>query len=221
MISDLRRPPLVLLGGGRGFRLRRLPPATSDRAPIGWGTVVGDFNNDGHADVLVAGGDLGLDGPTQRSLLYLGDGRGGFREVGRSAGLGARGRGRGVAVADVNADGRLDVLISRLGERAPLLLVNRGAPAPGKAHWLELRLRGAASPRDPCGAVVVVRHGASERATSTVSCGSDGLASGDHLIHVGLGASSRADLEVTWPSGRRQRLRGIRADRVLEVTEPR
>ena len=60
VISDLRRPPLVLLGGGRGFRLRRLPPATSDRAPIGWGTVVGDFNNDGHADVLVAGGDLGL-----------------------------------------------------------------------------------------------------------------------------------------------------------------
>lgn len=111
--------------------------------------MVADFDDDGIADVLVAGGDLALDRPTQSDLLYLGDGAGGFAERSAAAGLRTAARGRGLAVADVGRDGLLDVLETRMGQ-APRLLVNHGAGG-DRLHWLELVLRGRGGLRDPCG----------------------------------------------------------------------
>lgn len=219
VISDMGRPPLVLLRRGRSYAARTLPASPASRHPISWGVALADFDNDGHADVLAAGGALGLDRGRQPDTLYLGNGRGGFAVAGRASGIGDGGRGRGVAVADVNRDGLLDVLITRLGQ-APLLLVNHGAARPTRRHWLELTLRGTRSPRDPCGAVVRATAGR-WRAVRTLSCGSDGAASSEHLVHLGLGSRRRVRLTIHWPSGRRQQIVSARADRRLTVVEPR
>ena len=98
VISDMGRPPLVLLRRGRSYAARTLPASPASRHPISWGVALADFDNDGHADVLAAGGALGLDRGRQPDTLYLGNGRGGFAVAGRASGIGDGGRGRGVAV---------------------------------------------------------------------------------------------------------------------------
>lgn len=220
VVSDMNRAPLVLLRRGAGFVRRRLPAPPGGRPTITWGVAAQDFNNDGAIDVLAAGGALGLDAEPQPDVLYLGDGHGDFTAPGPQTGVGDPGRGRAVATADVDHDGLLDALVTRLGQ-APLLLMNRGPRLPpGRRHWLELRLTGSGRARDPCGAVVRARHGR-WHAVRVLSCGSDGAASSEHLIHVGLGAVDRVALTISWPSGRRQRLAVHAVDRLLSVREPR
>ncbi len=218
VVSDMGRAPLVLLRRGGRFTVRRMPAFASRAHPISWGVAVADFDNNGTTDLLAAAGALGIHQGRQPDLLYLGDGAGRFALAGPASGIGDSGRGRGVALADVNRDGLLAALIARLGE-PPLLLVNHG-PRSGRArHWIELALRGTRSPRDPCGAVVVAR-GLPGRVIRTLSCGSDGAASADHVVHIGLGAGRRARLEVRWPSGHVERVTLDRVDRIVRLTEP-
>lgn len=219
VISDMGRAPLVLLRRGRSFAARRFPSSPRSPRPITWGVVLADFDNDGNIDLLAAGGALGLDRQRQPDALYLGNGRGGFAVAGPASGIGDAGRGRGVAVADVNRDGLLDVLVTRLGQ-TPLLLVNHGPTQGPRGHWLELTLRGTRSPRDPCGAVVRASAGR-WHAVRTLSCGSDGAASAEHVVHFGLGSRRRVRVTIRWPSGRRQSIAPARVDRLLAVTEPR
>lgn len=220
VVSD-EGPPWVLAAAGGDFRRARLPGPASRREPITWGVAVEDFDNDGHEDVLAAAGPMGARRAPQRDRLYLADGRGGFREVGRRAGVADAGWGRAVATADVNGDGLLDAAIARLGQ-PPLLLVNRGAPAGRRNGWLELRLRGTRSPADACGARVRVRVGG-RTLMRWLACGSEGFASSSQrLVHFGLGRASRYEaIEIAWPSGTVQRLEAGRANRRLTVTEPR
>lgn len=219
VISDMGRPPLVLLARRGGFARRRLPDAGGGVGPITWGTAVADVNDDGALDVLAAAGALGLDRDHQPDLLYLGDGHGRFRSSASVSGLGDPGRGRGAAVADIDRDGNLDVLITRLGQ-PPLLYRNRGPLDHRRAHWLELDLTGTRSPRDACGTRVIVTT--SRRVSMTVlACGSDGSATLRHVVHLGLGSATRATVALQWPSGRRQTLTSVGADRVLAVVEPR
>lgn len=213
VVTDMGHPPLVLLRDHGRFALRRLPVAQANPSPTAWGVVVADLNNDGAEDVVAAAGALGLDGGFQPDLLYLGDGRGAFREAGSASGLGDPGRGRGVGVVDLDTDGNLDLVVTRLGQ-PPLLYVNRGPRDRARAHWLELRLDGAVG---ACGARVEVRA-VPRTFVREHSCDPGAPAK---VVHFGLAAARRADVRVRWPSGRVQRLRGVRADRQVTLVEPR
>ena len=212
--------PWALLARGATFERARLP-FVSGPEPITWGLAVADLNGDGSEDLVAAAGALGLRHAPQPDLLYLGDGRGGFTEVGGAAGAADPGRGRGVALADYDRDGRLDVLVARL-DQPPLLLRNRGPRGGDRSHWLELALTGTLSSADACGARLGVTVG-SETVTREVDCGSEGLGSAsDRVVHFGLGLAARyRRIAIRWPSGTVQRLPGGRSDRLLEVTEPR
>jgi enediyne biosynthesis protein E4 len=147
-------------------------------------------------------GDNSWNGYEQNCLfLQQGqDGGGRFVEAARPLGTDGVGDGRGVAVADFDGDGRLDLAIHNNGA-TPSLYLNRGA---GPRLGLRLELVGTVSPRDAVGAKVrLALSGASpETLTRWVEAGSGYAAQGAFPVHFGLGEAPRVEtLEVTWPSG--------------------
>jgi hypothetical protein len=110
----------------------------------------------------------------------------------------------------------MDLVVTALGDR-PELFHN---VSPGAGHWLLVRLIGRSSNRDGLGAILRVEtddgHMLWNHATTSVGFAS----SSDPRVHFGLGRSSVVkSLEITWPSGKRQKLENLRANRVLTVEE--
>ncbi|MCB1020901.1 MAG: CRTAC1 family protein, partial [Acidobacteria bacterium] len=194
--------------------------AALSRAYGGWGAALADFNNDGRLDVMTANAHV-MDNAEvfsdevyeQPNALWLNRGGGGWEDASEASGLGARtGAHRGLAVADLDQDGRLDAVVTVLGGR-PELWRNVTSEA-GCA--VRLRLRGGRSNRDGIGARVTI-DGRSWQVISTA-----GYASSVHgPLHVGLGACDvprRA--EIVWPSGVRSQVEIAPFPEALAVEEP-
>jgi hypothetical protein len=118
---------------------------------------------------------------------------------------GLRVNGRGLAAADFDNDGRVDVAVNTIGGR--LLLLRNESPSPG--HWLEVRF----ARFSPGARVTATFDGRS--VTREVQAGSSYLSSEDPRLHFGIGRATRADLTIRYPDGRTTRLRDVRADRIL------
>ena len=169
-----------------------------------WHPEFEDVNNDGLLDLLVTKGnvqaqpDFAQKDPTN---LLLGQPDGTFREAADAAGILTFDRARGAALADLNLDGRLDLVLVSYG--APVRLWrNDGAigGAATSANWLGLRPHQAAPNVDAIGAVVEVRAGGRvDRRELTIGGGHAGGQLG--WLHFGLGAADAAEVRVTWPGG--------------------
>lgn len=169
-----------------------------------------DWSEDGAPPDI---GDASLNGYEKNALFWnQGDGR--FVDVGFLSGANRIEDGRGVAVADFDQDGRLDLLLQNLDKPA-VLLMGRGEAG----HWLQLALTGTESNRDAVGAVVMARIGDTLQ-TRQVTAGSGFLSSSSPVVHFGLGDALAVDsVEIRWPSGRRQVLRDVAADQRLRIVE--
>jgi hypothetical protein len=184
---------------------------------VGWGGSLLDMENDGDLDVFIANGDaFTLEG--DRSLLVENQGAAKFVDASRKGGafFQVKIQGRGSAGLDYDDDGKMDLLVTALADRA-VLLRNR---CPSAGHWLKLDLQGTKSNRDGFGALItVVANGKEYRAEAL--CPTGFLTQGDRRVHFGLGQATRVEsLTIRWPSGRTQRLEGIKVDQVLRVMEP-
>ncbi len=185
----------------------------------GWSTGFYDFDNDGYKDIFVAGGHV-LDNadlkpghkPRYPNIVFPNHGDGTFtgQEVGSPA------FHRGAAFGDFNRDGKIDAVVTRLNEQ-PLVLINT---SPAAGHWIELRLEGTRSNRDGIGALVRLSGPLGSqwnRATTAVGYAS----SSDRIVHFGLGTQTVIPvMEIAWPSGVKQRLTNVAADRLLTIREP-
>ena len=183
----------------------------------GWGCGLVDLDNDGWLDLFVAGG--GLDTPAVESNHILRNQFGRFYDVTNRVGaeFNRAALHRGVVFADFDRDGRLDAAVTALN--APIeLWWNRTAEVKGSHNWLQLRLVGRRSNRSAIGAEVRC-HAGGRTQVRTVS-GSVGYAStSDLTVHFGLGAATRANVEVYWPSGIVQAVGELDANQRLTITE--
>jgi len=194
----------------------------------GWGTDLFDYDNDGDLDIVVTNGhpmdDIELDSDIitypERPFLFENDGRARFADVGRAHGAYFSGTdvGRGLATADYDNDGDLDVAIAASNRRATLLR-NDGASAAG--HFITLRLEGTRCNRDAIGARLVVKAGGKSQVFEVRSASSY-LSQNDMRVHVGLGGATQVDsIEIRWPEKTRriERVGPLAADQFVVVRE--
>ena len=190
-----------------------------------WGAGIVDLDNDGLPDIFYATGNIypeieaklpAYPFKTPRVVFRnLGGGR--LEQLTEEAGPGVQAAhsSRGCAFGDFDNDGDIDVLVVNLNE-PPSLLRN---DVTGNNHWLKLKLAGTASNRSAIGARVVCNYG-SRSQVQEVMAQSSFYSCNDPRLHFGLGEAKSATLEIRWPSGTRQVLRDVAADRILTIQEP-
>jgi hypothetical protein len=207
----------------------RSKTAASSLPYVGWGTAFLDYDNDGWLDLIAVNGHvypqldqarLGASaGYRQRKLLYRNRGDGTFDDVSTRYGsvLTDERVSRGLAVGDLDDDGRLDVVINDQ-DGSPQVLRNE---IEGAGHWLRVKLAGKGGNTNAIGAVVVMSAGGGTQ-RRLVQSGTGYLSQDDTRLHFGLGASTRADtLVVTWPDGTQTRRENVEADRTITIEQPR
>ena len=192
---------------------------------VGFGTAFLDYDNDGHLDLVVANGhildnvSLSRDNLTyaQRNLLFHNEGNGTFREIGLSAGPGMALEkvSRGLAVADIDNDGDLDLLVNNCNQTADLLLNDNHT----SNHWFIVKLIGTKSNRDAIGTrLKLTLNGLTQ--IREIKAGSSYQSQNDTRAHFGLGKTTNVDrLELHWPSGTLEVLKDLKADQILTIRE--
>jgi hypothetical protein len=197
---------------------------------VGWlfttfGAKFLDYDNDGWKDIILANGqtfpqiDRFQTGITyaERNLLFHNRGDGKFEEVGLQSGpgLAVRKVSRGLATADYDNDGDLEILVSNMNSSPDLLRHLRKNPN----HSILVRTIGTKSNRDGIGAEVKVTAGNLTQ-YDTVRSGGSYLSASDLRLHFGLGARTAIDrIDVRWPSGQTQTLENPPVDHILVIKE--
>jgi len=221
-------PLLINNGSGEFDDMTQANGLQSTKEMSGWSNGIFDFDNDGWKDLFVVRANV-LDNiseltPNRKypepNSLFRNLGNGKFVEAGRTAGpdFQLEAPHRGAAFGDLFNDGHIDAVVSVLGGQTKIL---RNISDTGN-HWILLKLVGTKSNRMGLGAQVHIttEDGASQWNEATTAVGY--TSSSDSRVHFGLGKNVRVkEIQIRWPSGIKQTLREVEADRILTIEEPR
>ncbi len=193
---------------------------------IGWGASFADFDSDGWLDLAVANGSTFEQKETSPrhlipmpSFLFWNSQSQYFHDLGPwNRSLAQPHVSRGLAVADFDNDGSMDIAITDHAEGVRLL--RNDVP---HGNWVEFRLHNRIPrSRDPLGfgdgATVIAWIGDVPLRRSVTSASY--LSQDDRRVHIGLGLASKVDrIDVRWPTGRTETWSSLAANRIWDITE--
>ncbi|MDQ2776343.1 MAG: CRTAC1 family protein, partial [Acidobacteriota bacterium] len=194
------------------------------RQLLGWGIAFVDVDDDGWRDLVIANGhvypevegkQLG-DTYLQPTVLFHNLGAGKFQDVTAEAGPAFRvpRPARGLAVGDLDGDGRPEIVVVNMNS-TPSLLKNNGP----HGHYLNIVLTGTKSNRSAIGARATIKV-AGRTMIDEVMSGGSYYSQNSFTLHFGLGQAAQVDsVEIRWPSGAVQKIGKTAADQLLKVTE--
>jgi len=232
-------------------RFRNVADGAVADAGWAWGAQFGDLNRDGVNELFVTNGFISADRSEsywyamskvaganarlfedarswpafgnaslsgfERSRVYLSRGVAGWTDVASQVGVTDEYDGRAVALADLSNRGVLDVIVANQNQPA---LLYRNHPDSAN-HWISFKLVGTRGNTSAIGAEVVIEAG-DHRQRRVVDGGMGFASQNDRRLHFGLGDREWVDRAVIhWPSGERQVLSHLTADRLHTITEPR
>jgi len=192
---------------------------------VSWGTRFVDLDHDGWKDLFHSNGHVypflitagWSESYYQPCSFYLNQQDGRFRDVSRLAGedIQIATASRGMAFADFDNDGDMDLIITNLNRSPQLLRHDRS----NKNHWIMFRTQGRLSNRDGLGTQIRLTAGELQQVWEikrTVGV----YSASDPRAHFGMGSSRIADLiQVQWPSGKTQTFRDVAADQHYVIDE--
>jgi len=181
---------------------------------VGWGVIFEDLDYDGWDDIFAVHAGYGATPDLNRLFRNLGNGS--FEEIGTEAGLnGGPWNSTGVARADLDADGDLDLLVVNVNDGPAELFRNDGPTG----NYLQIRLQGVVSNRWGLGATVDVLAGSLRQRKALISS-AEYLSTGTIALFFGLGEAAKVDqVRIHWPSGIRQLVTEVGVNQVLTVVE--
>jgi hypothetical protein len=218
------RPSLFKNEDGKFFEDVSVMSGLGRNLLLGWGIAFLDMDEDGWPDLIMANGHvypeidrspLGETYP-QKTLLYRNLGNGRFADITDSAGPGFAPKrpSRGLAIGDLDGDGRPEIVITNMNEK-PTLLKNTGP----RQNAIAITLTGTRSNRSAIGARGMVEAGGRKQIAEVVSGGSY-FSQNSLTLYFGLGKSDKVDrIEVRWPAGQTETWPGMPANRTVGLTE--
>jgi hypothetical protein len=224
---DVEYAALYQNDGAMNFTEMSIPSglARGTQGYVGWGDAFVDFDNDGWQDFFLVNGHVypQVDSAhmatkyLEPKFLFMNQRNGTFKNISWQVGPAIQipQVSRGLAVGDLFNDGRMEAVVENLVGK-PMILRPEEGP---RNHWISFQLIGTKSNRLALNARI--------RATARdlvqlgeVSSGGSFLSQNDLRIHFGLGSHERLDdAEILWPSGRRETVRNLTADRFYVVRE--
>lgn len=211
-----------------------------------WSALFGDYDNDGYKDILVTNGypkavvdfDYQIQmhtarqtGDDQRGLqildelhshevsnyVFRNEGDLTFTNKTKEWGMDHPGFSYGAAHADLDNDGRLDIVINNID--APAFIYHNVQPTDDTYHYLQIELHGEYPNNRGLGSKLILMAGGQKQYIYHTPYRGY-MSSMDDRIHFGLGDAQRVDsLEVVWPDGRYQLLTDLQVDRVVTVRQ--
>lgn len=192
-------------------------PFTGDdgRPSTGWHAEFGDVDNDGRADLFIAKGNVdqmpGMAIADPNNLLIQ-QADGTFLERADVAGVATVERSRGAGLADLNGDGRLDLVV--VNRRAPLEVWENATADTGE--WLAVALRQPGGNTHAIGAFIEMRTQDGTQ-TQEVTVGGGHVSGRLGPAHFGLGERQTAEVRVIWPDGTAEDWQRLDAGRVHRI----
>jgi hypothetical protein len=201
---------------GIGFQTMRMS---------GWGAGIFDFDNDGYKDLFSANSQVNQvpDAESeqqykQANAVFRNLHNGKFQDVSAEAGTDMQVLAvhRGAAFGDLNNDGKIDVVVSVIGDH-PEILYNT---SPSHNHWISIQTIGVKSNRDGIGTRIKVVSESGLVQYNQVTTAGSYASSNDKRVLFGLGKDAMIkEIELRWPSGKVQTLRNVKADQMFKITE--